>query len=284
MSRKPPAFQFYASDFFSGVADMTDAEVGIYIRLLCLSWDKGGLSERQLPSASHEGDEAAVRSVLKWKFHRDEDGLWRNARLEETRQVQLARSQAGRKGGQTTQANFKQTGKQTPSKLQAKAQANRQANGQAKSKPQSQSHSQSQSSVSNSEKERRRPARKLAPPRLEEVREYCRSRDSAVDPEQFCDHYAANGWRQANGNPIKDWRAAVRTWERNEFGRKRSEELAAAEQAKPKPKPLTASHARYLLVKEFQVKQARDWPDDRCLEEYRKRLVKSPPEAVNNPP
>ena len=98
MSRKPPAFQFYASDFFSGVADMTDAEVGIYIRLLCLSWDKGGLSERQLPSASHEGDEAAVRSVLKWKFHRDEDGLWRNARLEETRQVQLARSQAGRKG------------------------------------------------------------------------------------------------------------------------------------------------------------------------------------------
>jgi hypothetical protein len=119
---------------------------------------------------------------------------------------------------------------------------------------------------------------------LEEGRQYCRSRNSAVDPEQFCDHYAANGWRQANGNPIKDWRPAARTWERNEFGGKRSEELAAAEQAKPKPKPLTASHARYLPVKELQGKQALDSPDDRCLEEYRKRLVKSPPDAMNNPP
>ena len=208
MVRKPPAFQFYASDFFSGVADMTDAEVGIYIRLLCLSWDKGGLSERHIRSATHEGDEQSVRTILEWKFQQDADGLWRNGRLEETRQVQQARREAGRKGGQSTQAKAKQTPKQTASKPPPNGQANDQANGQAKSNPQSQSQSHTQSSVSNSNKEKERPARKLAPPTLDEVLDYCRSRDSAVDPEQFCDHYAANGWRQANGNPIKDWRAA----------------------------------------------------------------------------
>ena len=112
MVRKPPAFQFYASDFFSGVADMTDAEVGIYIRLLCLSWDKGGLSERHFRSATHEGDEQSVRTILEWKFQQDADGLWRNGRLEETRQVQQARREAGRKGGQSTQAKAKQTPKQ----------------------------------------------------------------------------------------------------------------------------------------------------------------------------
>jgi uncharacterized protein YdaU (DUF1376 family) len=45
MARKSPAFQFYASDFVSDglVARMSDAEVGMYIRLLCYAWTEGGL-------------------------------------------------------------------------------------------------------------------------------------------------------------------------------------------------------------------------------------------------
>src|SRR6478609_723176 len=38
---KPPAFQFYADDFLAGVADMTQAEVGSYILLLCNQWSRG---------------------------------------------------------------------------------------------------------------------------------------------------------------------------------------------------------------------------------------------------
>lgn len=38
---KPPAFQFYADDFLAGVADMTQAEVGAYILLLCHQWSRG---------------------------------------------------------------------------------------------------------------------------------------------------------------------------------------------------------------------------------------------------
>lgn len=59
-------------------------------------------------------------------------------------------------------------------------------------------------------------------PTVEDVRQYCQERGNDIQPEQFVDHYEANGWKQANGNRIVDWKAAVRTWERNQIksGRK----------------------------------------------------------------
>ncbi|MBR3997206.1 MAG: hypothetical protein IKI93_02550, partial [Clostridia bacterium] len=45
---------------------------------------------------------------------------------------------------------------------------------------------------------------------------YCRERQSTVSAESFHDFYSANGWVQGKGKPIKDWRAAVRTWERRD--------------------------------------------------------------------
>lgn len=56
------------------------------------------------------------------------------------------------------------------------------------------------------------------PPTVEEVREYCKSRNNFVDPERFVDFYSAKGW-MVGKNKMKDWKAAVRTWERNN-GRK----------------------------------------------------------------
>ena len=45
--------------------------------------------------------------------------------------------------------------------------------------------------------------------------DYCRERGNGVDPERFVDFYAAKGWKVGN-QPMKDWRAAVRTWEKRE--------------------------------------------------------------------
>ena len=59
----------------------------------------------------------------------------------------------------------------------------------------------------------------FTPPTYEEVAEYCRERENGVDAQLFVDHYAANGWVQGKaGKPLRDWRAAVRTWERNGVG------------------------------------------------------------------
>lgn len=57
---------------------------------------------------------------------------------------------------------------------------------------------------------------RFVPPTVEEVQAYCRERGNNVDAQRFCDFYTANGWCQGRGKPIKDWRAAVRTWEREE--------------------------------------------------------------------
>lgn len=59
-----------------------------------------------------------------------------------------------------------------------------------------------------------KPGRHL--PSLDEVRAYCKERGGRVDPEKWFDHYSSNGWKVGK-NPMKDWRAAVRTWERSEF-------------------------------------------------------------------
>jgi hypothetical protein len=51
-------------------------------------------------------------------------------------------------------------------------------------------------------------------PSIEEIQQYCQERKNRVDPEQFHNHYESNGW-MVGKSKMKDWRAAVRTWEKN---------------------------------------------------------------------
>ena len=53
-------------------------------------------------------------------------------------------------------------------------------------------------------------------PTIEGVSAYCRERGNTVDPQAWMDHYTANGWKVGR-NPMKDWKAAVRQWERNDL-------------------------------------------------------------------
>lgn len=61
-------------------------------------------------------------------------------------------------------------------------------------------------------------------PTLEEVKEYCKERKNNIDAERFIDHYEANGWVQGKNKPIKDWKACVRTWEKNQNNYKQQKE------------------------------------------------------------
>jgi hypothetical protein len=63
--------------------------------------------------------------------------------------------------------------------------------------------------------------KRFAPPTIDEVKEYCRERKNGVDAERFIDYYTSNGWLVGK-NKMKDWKAAVRTWERNGYGNKKS--------------------------------------------------------------
>lgn len=66
-------------------------------------------------------------------------------------------------------------------------------------------------------------AARFTPPSVDEVREYCLERGNAVDAERFVDFYTAKGWKVGK-NPMKDWKAGVRTWEREDSdGNRRSQ-------------------------------------------------------------
>jgi len=58
------------------------------------------------------------------------------------------------------------------------------------------------------------PKKRFKPPTVSEVSEYCESRNNGIDAEHFVSHYEANGWMRGKAK-IKDWKACVRTWEKN---------------------------------------------------------------------
>ena len=52
---------------------------------------------------------------------------------------------------------------------------------------------------------------RFMPPTVDEVKAYCTEKGYTVDADRFVDYYTSNGWRVGK-NPMKDWKAAVRTW------------------------------------------------------------------------
>lgn len=56
---------------------------------------------------------------------------------------------------------------------------------------------------------------KFIPPTLEEVEEYCKERNNNVDAKKFYDYYNVAGWKDAKGNPVKNWKQKmIANWEK----------------------------------------------------------------------
>lgn len=81
------------------------------------------------------------------------------------------------------------------------------------------------------------------PPTLAEVSAYCRERKSGVDPKKFFDYFDVAGWIDSKGNPVRNWKQKLITWEngsgewaakpcRAEIGQPGSAELEAIERMK----------------------------------------------------
>ena len=64
-------------------------------------------------------------------------------------------------------------------------------------------------------------------PTPEEVQAYCNERNNGISGQQFCDFYSSKGWK-VGSQPMKDWKASVRTWEG-----KRRETTAPTSQVSP---------------------------------------------------
>ena len=63
------------------------------------------------------------------------------------------------------------------------------------------------------EKEKvKKESRNFVPPTLSEVKAYCQERNNGINPNSFIDFYESKGW-MVGKTKMKDWRAAIRTWE-----------------------------------------------------------------------
>jgi hypothetical protein len=62
-------------------------------------------------------------------------------------------------------------------------------------------------------------ASRFTPPTVDEVKSYCTERENNVDPARFVDFYASKGWLVGKSK-MRDWRAAVRSWERSDSQQK----------------------------------------------------------------
>ena len=102
-TRKAPAFQFYADDFLAGTLEMSQEEVGQFIRLLCHQWNRGSIPVETEKQQRLTGGCVSVDVLV--KFRLCEDGLLRNERLETVRSERdrflQQQSEKGRKSAES---------------------------------------------------------------------------------------------------------------------------------------------------------------------------------------
>ena len=55
--------------------------------------------------------------------------------------------------------------------------------------------------------------KEFVPPTLEEIQEYCKSRNNNIDAKYFYDYFTASGWIDSKGNEVKSWKQKIITWE-----------------------------------------------------------------------
>lgn len=136
------------------------------------------------------------------------------------------RAEAGRKGQEAKKANadsdeanvnsdkVKEANADSEKAKEANAKPNEAKQADTDSESDTESDTDSDTEKDKKKKEGNRLTR-FCPPSPDEVVQYCSERGSRVDPDAFMDFYTSKGWKVGN-QPMKDWKAAVRTWEKRD--------------------------------------------------------------------
>ena len=187
---KDPAFLFYSSDFLTGTMLMSDAEVGRYMRLLCLQHQKGHLSEAEVFKISKRNEK-----VLS-KFLRDKEGFYYNKRMDEEMTRRAKHSENQRENA------YKRWGRdRCDGNAMAMPLENANANINIK---------KDKGVVGGEE------------PTLEQVKEFAKEINALTNPDKFYHHYKSAGWK-VNGEKIEDWKSKFMKWEEEEKEKRKGE-------------------------------------------------------------
>jgi hypothetical protein len=225
MSKAPPSFDFFPSDFLAGTMTLTHTELSCYIRLLCYQWDNGHIPPAEIErmnicNIADQGHWRAIWERIRIKFKAVSYGdictcdsdlfnlemlVFVNPRMHEMREKQIPRwfrnreiyRENGAKGGRP------------------KGKTKRLTKAVSKSKP------IPEGGRGKEEGKKKKKRSTFVPPTIEELLAYCREKGyQHLEPEEFIGHYGGKGWKVGN-QPMKDWRLAAGGW--NSRNKKRAE-------------------------------------------------------------
>jgi hypothetical protein len=211
--RNQPYIPLYVQDFLTDekLIECSAEATGVYIRLICVlhkseEYGKILLKQKDKQSTKHllnfaskllkqmpypiEVIERSLQELLIEGVITIDDDVLYQKRMVRDNDISIKRSECGQKGGKKTQFASKF----------------------AKAKVKANSENEYEIEIDNKNKGNR----SLKKPSIEEIKSYCLERKNKVNPETFLNYYESNGWKVGK-NPMKDWKAAVRTWEKNNF-------------------------------------------------------------------
>ena len=186
---KDPAFLFYPQDFITGTMFMNNEQVGLYVRLLCAQHQHGGIIDKDLFNQTVQNVK-----IVKDKFIESEDGFYNQRLMDEM---------------------VKRKKKSTNLSLNAlkRWEKEKECKGNAIALPKHMPIENENEDVNvNVIKKNKRDF--FQKPTLDEVLSYCKERNGNVDGNKFFNYYESNGWKVGK-NTMKNWKAAVHTWEKN---------------------------------------------------------------------
>jgi len=195
-----PAFLFYSSDFLVGTIFMPYEQKGKYITLLCMQHQIGHLTKEQVNSVCND-------DVVLSKFSLDKKGLFFNKRLDDEVEKRASYKKNRLK-------NLAGKGSKGVSHMGDHMDT---PHGSSIRNPKCEDENENENEDINRDANANKKVKRFVPPTIQEVDDYCQERNNTVDPERFVDFYSAKGW-MIGKNKVKDWKACVRTWEKNNQG------------------------------------------------------------------
>lgn len=179
---KDPAFLFYSSDFLTGTMTMTNEQVGIYIRLLCLQHQQGILYENDMIFICKSFD-AKIYS----KFIKTDEGYYNERlKIESEKRSNYCKSRGKNKEGKIKIENISKS---------------------------YDFHMENENENINEDIIINK-SNKFIIPEISEIKEYCFLRKNNVDAEIFYNFYQSKGW-MVGKSKMKDWKACIHTWEKS---------------------------------------------------------------------
>lgn len=211
---RSPAFQFYADDFLAGTLDLSQEEVGAYVRLLCHQWNRGSIPVETEKQQRLAGGSVSVDVLAKFRLV-DGCGLV-NDRLEKERAKQAEFRQKQREKGllsaeaRKKQPRFNHGSTAVGDSVQPSGQPDTQPEGNS---PVSSLQSPVSSSLPPDTNTPKAPkGDRFMPPTREQLDlEAAKVGLPANEVDAFVGYYGANGWKVGR-NPMKSWSHALAGW------------------------------------------------------------------------